>query len=269
MTDLLDDAWGALLTTALLGTDRRQPPAAPPGPIADVVADLAVIVGDSAPDAVFLNQLAVMTVARRVALQPGRPAHLLAPPADDPRPLCAPAAARQWRSIVDGWPVLEDEWMATVWQRGERVPADVLVDMLELHRTDVRRRQLAQQIGGPVVRWMSEHLDVPLAPPPRPGVDPAALSELPLHPDVAPLVNGDPNELASRIGQVLAGAGFAAADRRLVEHVVARMPSASLPAVVPMLDSMAADQRIGAAAAIIADLARRRLAMLASFEEDR
>ncbi|MDQ3738905.1 MAG: hypothetical protein M3337_07030, partial [Actinomycetota bacterium] len=124
MKVVMDDTWGALLTTALLGTDRREPPAAPPGPIADVVADLAVIVGDSGPDASFLNQLTVMTVARRLALQPDGPAHLLTPPADDARPRCTPAAARQWRSIIDEWPVLEDEWLATVWHRSERVPAD-------------------------------------------------------------------------------------------------------------------------------------------------
>lgn len=264
-----DRAWDTLLTAALLGTDRRQPPDAPAGPVADVVADLAVIVGDSAPDAALLNQLTVMTVAGRLALQPGRPARLLAPPADDPRPRCSPAAARQWRTIIDEWPVLEDEWLATVWRRGERIPADVLVDLLERHRTDLRRRQLAQQIGGPVVGWMSEHLDVPTATPPRPGCDPAVLPEIPLHPDVACVLEADPGELSWRIRQVFSDARFAAADRRLVENVVARAPVASLPAMILMLDSLGADEHTGAAAAIVADLARRRLGMLASFEEDR
>ena len=35
----LDDVWGALVSAALLGTDRRDPPALPDGLLADVVAD--------------------------------------------------------------------------------------------------------------------------------------------------------------------------------------------------------------------------------------
>lgn len=253
-----------MLTTALLGTDRRQPPAPPTGPIADVVADLAVIVGDSSPDAAFLNQLTVMTVAGRLALQPARPARLLTPPPVDSRPQCSAAAARQWRSIIEEWPVLEDEWLATVWQRGERVPGDVLVDLLERHRVDLRRRQVVQLIGGPVVAWMSDHLDMPTGPAPGIGVDPSALPDLPQHPQVVAMLNDDPGELAERIAGML-GAEFTTTDCRLVEHVVARMSAASLPAVVSTLEGLQLDEHVGAE--IITDLARHRLAMLASFEE--
>ena len=38
-TTSLTEHWHELVTVALLGTDRREPPAPPPGPLADVVAD--------------------------------------------------------------------------------------------------------------------------------------------------------------------------------------------------------------------------------------
>ncbi|THC52048.1 hypothetical protein E7X38_23970, partial [Streptomyces sp. Akac8] len=55
----LPDHWEELVTTALLGTDRRTPPGAAPGP--------------RAPSA-LLDAVAAATVRRRAGLRPARPA---------------------------------------------------------------------------------------------------------------------------------------------------------------------------------------------------
>ncbi|MZF86941.1 hypothetical protein GTY56_18365, partial [Streptomyces sp. SID5643] len=53
------DAWEGLVTTALLGTDRRTPPGAAPGPDAPLA---------------LLDAAAVETVRRRAGLRPARAA---------------------------------------------------------------------------------------------------------------------------------------------------------------------------------------------------
>ncbi len=49
------------------------------------------------------------------------------------------------------WPVLEDEWVLTVIERGMRLPPDVVVALLIRHRTDATR--LARRRGRGVDRW--------------------------------------------------------------------------------------------------------------------
>ncbi|MFE6046175.1 DUF5691 domain-containing protein, partial [Streptomyces albogriseolus] len=67
----LPDQWEELVTTALLGTDRRTPPGVAPGP--------------QAPSA-LLDAAAAATVRRRAGLRPARPAERLRPAPEDPRP---------------------------------------------------------------------------------------------------------------------------------------------------------------------------------------
>ncbi|MEV5047825.1 hypothetical protein AB0N20_25260, partial [Streptomyces griseoincarnatus] len=67
----LPDHWEQLVTTALLGTDRRTPPGVAPGP--QTPSDL-------------LDAAAAATVRRRAGLCPARPAERLRPAPEDPRP---------------------------------------------------------------------------------------------------------------------------------------------------------------------------------------
>ena len=39
MTNVVDEYWKQMVTVALLGTDRREPPAPPTGGLADIAAD--------------------------------------------------------------------------------------------------------------------------------------------------------------------------------------------------------------------------------------
>ena len=268
----IDEAWEALVTTALLGTDRREPPEPPAGPIADVVADLDVVLGDSSPDARFLNQLAAIGIARRLASRPAPPAAALTPPTGEQRPLCSPAAVEQWWLLIDEWPVLEDEWLTTVLARGETVPGDVLVELLDRHRSDLRRHQLVQLVGGPVVAWVSDHLDWPTAPALPSTADAEALPALLMHPALAACLADDTgdqlgDELGDHVRELLTDPAFTAADRRLVEHVVARCMPERLDGLIDTLEAAAADGTSPAAAVVLADLARRRRTMLAGFAQ--
>ena len=100
------DHWRELVTTAMLGTDRRDPPT-PIGPLADVVADAL----RSAPSERMLDQVAACTAIRRAGVLPGPPIARLQGPDVDDRPICVPAAVDRWHHITVSWPVLEDEWM--------------------------------------------------------------------------------------------------------------------------------------------------------------
>ena len=86
--------WRALVTAALLGTDRREPPL-PVGPLEDLVADTA----RAAPSEQMLAHVAACTAVRRAGVLPGPVVDPLAPPDEDPRPVCVPAATERWRHI--------------------------------------------------------------------------------------------------------------------------------------------------------------------------
>lgn len=73
-------AWEDLVTTALLGTERRTPPGSVPGREAPVA---------------LLDAAAVETVRRRAGLRPARAAERPEPAPEDPRPHLPAAAARR------------------------------------------------------------------------------------------------------------------------------------------------------------------------------
>ena len=68
-----------LVTAALLGTERRQPPHPPIAPVADVVDD-SVLADDAAR---MLATVSTVIAARRAAFVPLPPADRLQPPAPD------------------------------------------------------------------------------------------------------------------------------------------------------------------------------------------
>ena len=85
-----------MVTVALLGTDRRDPPS----PLAGGLADLAADDPQPTPSQRLLQQVAGCAVAQRAGVLPGPSAPLLAPPDDDPRPVTPPSATATWRRLV-------------------------------------------------------------------------------------------------------------------------------------------------------------------------
>ncbi|MEU7013634.1 DUF5691 domain-containing protein [Streptomyces sp. NPDC046385] len=149
------DAWEELVTSALLGTDRR-----PHGGAS----------GDAAPVA-LLGAAAVHTVRRRAGLRPGPAAPPLeAAPEDGRRPLpeaarrrlarllagrAAPAPSGGRRGAAPDLTELLPQWLAAAHERGYRAPAAALPALLDAARarTDLRPQALA--FAGPRGLWLA------------------------------------------------------------------------------------------------------------------
>ncbi len=247
--------WRQLVTAALLGTDRREPPELPPSVLADAVADAM------RPDAAtrLLATVALVTAARRAAFVPLPAADPLQPPPVDERPWCSPQVANTWRDIVSEWPVLEDEWVLTVIETGRRLPPDVLVDMLVRHRSDPVRRTRAHLAGGPLAGWVVGHIPA-LEPSSARAPSPEAVAELPqlaIPPDLAELLAVDAHTFVQRLMPGFHAAGYGPSHKPVLVNLLARCRPAVLVDVAESLDSV----RSGLAIAL-ADLCRLRHRML-------
>lgn len=249
----LDDVWHGLVTAALLGTDRRDPPELPPGPLADAVADAV----RPDPAGRLLATVAAVAAARRAAFVPLPPAAGLQPPPHDPRPPIPSAAAATWRTVVAEWPVLEDEWMLTVLDRGWRLAPDVVVEALARHRTDAVRRARVALAAGPIAGWLAEHVPELAA---RRATVPAEavqrLPELALPLELAELVALDAHTFVTRL--MAQFDGFSAAHRPVLVNLIARCR--------PEVLSHAADalgRYPSGLALVLSDGARLRARMLA------
>ncbi|URM89969.1 DUF5691 domain-containing protein [Streptomyces sp. MRC013] len=171
--------WEDLVTSALLGTDRRPPPlpaVAGAGKAGDegsggeapgsggsgggVPADPAVALLDAA---------AAQTVRRRAGLLPAAAAPLPRPAPPDGRPPLPGAAARRLAQLLAGRPPaaggrrgtapdlaeLLPQWLAAAHAYGYRAPATALPALLDAARarTDLRPQALA--FGGPRALWLA------------------------------------------------------------------------------------------------------------------
>ena len=125
------------------------------------------------------------------------------------------------------WPVLEDEWVLTVIQRGLRPSPDVLVALLARHRTDATRLARAAVAGGPVTRWVTEHVPE-LAPRTYARVDADAVLSVPplaVPPELADLLGADAHTFASTLGRAFDAGRFGTVPPRR-----ARQPRRAMPA---------------------------------------
>lgn len=251
----IDAYWRDLVTAALLGTDRREPPAPPPGLIADLVDD-AVRPDDASR---MLAAVGAVAATRRAGFVPGPAAGLLQPPGVDHRRPCSPDAVATWREIVVEWPVLEDEWVLTVIEQGLRLSPEVVIDLLVRHRRDVVRRARVALAAGPIAAWLSEHVpDLDAATDSSAAADAVAtVPDLPVPPDLVELLTADAHTFAQTMVAGFDDHVFGAAHRAVLVNVLARCR----PAV--LLDAAAALERtrVGLALAL-ADLARLRHRML-------
>ena len=256
----VDAYWDELVTTALLGTDRREPPDPPAGPLADVVADAV----RPTPSQRMLTSVAATVAARRAGFVPGRPADRLAPPPPDPRPTCPGAAVDTLRYVMAEWPVLEDEWVLEVLRLGWRLPPDALVPLLLRYRRDVVRRARVAVAAGPLAAWVCEH--VPALAPAAAGTAPAdaveSLPELAISPDLAELLRADARTFVRRLAPAFDAGRFGPSHRAVLIHLLARCRPEVLDAAAQALaatDSMAPAAGL---ALSLSDLARTRSTML-------
>ncbi len=254
--------WDALVTGSLLGTDRRDPPEPPAGPLADLVADAV----RPTPSGRMLAAVAACTVARRSGIRPRPPVAPLAPPEPDARPLVPPAASRRWQQVVTAWPILEDEWLDTVEQRGWRLPPDVLVGLLRRHRNDGPRRAQVMHLAGPLGPWLVDHLpEIAQAQSGRrPGAgrpDPAGpRPSMAVSPELQSLLAAEPAAVIAAIAGGLAESGLGAPHRAVLINFIARCRPDTL---APLAEALrAVDSPAVGLAHLLADLASTRHEML-------
>ncbi|MFI2375125.1 DUF5691 domain-containing protein [Streptomyces sp. NPDC018964] len=151
----LPDSWEELVTTALLGTDRRTPAGSAPGP--------------GAPSA-LLDAAAVATVRRRAGLRPARAAERPRPAPEDPRPPLPSAAARRLTMLLADRPgasgggrrgaapdlmELLPQWLAAANARGFAAPPAALPALLDAARGRTDLRPAALRFAGPRALWLA------------------------------------------------------------------------------------------------------------------
>ncbi|MFF0363590.1 DUF5691 domain-containing protein [Streptomyces fungicidicus] len=151
----LPATWEELVTTALLGTDRRTPAGSAPGP--------------DAPSA-LLDAAAVETVRRRAGLRPARAAERPRPAPDDSRPPLPPAAARRLAMLLADRPgasgggrrgtapdlmELLPQWLAAANARGFAAPPAELPALLDAARGRTDLRPAALRFAGPRALWLA------------------------------------------------------------------------------------------------------------------
>ncbi|MEV5351598.1 DUF5691 domain-containing protein [Streptomyces sp. NPDC052693] len=148
-------AWEGLVTTALLGTDRRTPPGTAPGQDAPVA---------------LLDAAAVETVRRRAGLRPARAAQRPRPAPEDRRPPLPAAAARRLAMLLADRPgtsgggrrgtapdlmELLPQWLAAANARGFAPPPQVLPALLDAARGRTDLRPAALEFAGPRALWLA------------------------------------------------------------------------------------------------------------------
>jgi hypothetical protein len=144
-----DTDWSALVSAALLGTERT-------GGTAPIPAAVAALVGGTDTEGSILAAAASMTVRRRA----GRTTTLDQGPlpagaGPDPRPQLTGAAARYVGLALDERPSLAPEVLELVQRSGRRVPDEWLPELMILAaRTDEAEDALLDA-GGPRAAWLA------------------------------------------------------------------------------------------------------------------
>jgi uncharacterized protein DUF5691 len=139
-------AWDELVSTALLGTQRRSlDPAGLPAAVRPLV--------HGGPEAALLTAAAVLASYRRAGYLPARPDRRLPVAERDERPLVPLAARRRLRRLP---PDLVDEWVEAVRAAGLRVPPEHLPALAETARTRAALRAPLAAVAGPAGSWLGE-----------------------------------------------------------------------------------------------------------------
>lgn len=260
----VQEYWEQMVTVALLGTDRREPPAPPSGGLADLAADAPLPTASQR----LLQQVAATVVVRRAGVVPAAPVDLVAPPDPDPRPLTPPTATATWRRILADWPVLEDEWVLTVVRSGRRLSPELVPPLLARHRTDVIRHTRVRAAAGPLAEWMIGW-SPRLACSSKQRVVPelvAEVPELPITPDLVGLLAAPADRVAGVVAGGLSSGALLVSHRPVLVNLVARVQPSTLPSLATALDRVDPSRATIGIAFALADLARLRHHMLTELE---
>ena len=279
MSITVHEHWEQIVTVALLGTDRRDPPDEV-GPVADLVADAM----RPSPAERFLAEVAAVTAVRRAGFMALDPVDPLATPASDDRPVCSRAAVDRWRHVVASWAVLEDEWMLTLIENGWRTDPELVPAMLSRHRRDPIRWTRAVVASGPLAAWLVEQLpslDLSYGrsfPKLSPNTSPAdafrtnfgkegesigELPVLPIPPELGILIDAPGADVGATLRAGMADGSLGTSHRLVLANLIARVRPDALVEIASELSAIEPVSGPHELAAGLADLARTRWSMLA------
>jgi hypothetical protein len=171
-----------LVTTAVLGTDRRPLPPAPPGWESPMPTD--------DPAVELLNRAAVVATARRSGVRPSPAPLLIEPVPFDDRPMCPLAAANLLARMLDGQhDILLPEWFARCRAAGLQLAPHLLPALLQRGRRNPAFDIAVRSVAGERAAWLAEAMpelrikptptSIPVGAdqflPPRPPPDSAAM----------------------------------------------------------------------------------------------
>lgn len=145
-------AWDDLVSTALLGTAKRELPATgalASGPLAD--AGLT----HPEPAGRLLDQAALLAAYRRAGLRPRTGIAVGEPAPPEIRPRAASAAGRRLADLLDDRPGLLPEWLSLCADAGARVPEELLPRLLERARVSSSVAQRLAPVAGERGRWLA------------------------------------------------------------------------------------------------------------------
>lgn len=261
----LGSHWHDLFGAALLGTDRRLPPAAPPGPVAELLVELPP--ADAAAE--LLEQIGATAALRRAGAAPLAPVPALQSPAPDPRPEIPAAAAARLDHILDSWPVVEHEWLLAVLAGGWRLDPASTVRLLRRHRTDAVLLPIVLDATGPLGPWLADQVPS-LAPPKRTvarDVSPEpSLAGVPA--ELIAVAGATPGEIAAAVRARVQIHGRSPAERAPLIAFIAHVAPQALPEIGEALGAFHGDAAATMLAAHLADLATTRLLMLHDLRPD-
>lgn len=254
------DYWRELVGVGLLGTDRRTPPAPPPGPLADLAADQPLV----SPVDRVVQGLAACTAVRRAGLLPWPAVAALAPPQPDDRPTVSPAAVLTWREVVATWPQLEDEWLLTVVSTGRRLAPEMIDAVLARHRGDAVRHARALLAAGAIGEWLIGHLPhlAPRSAKPASVDQVVSLPELAVSAEVWQMLGGSPQHAARAVAHGFATLQIGPAHRGVLVNALCRVSPDRLRLLAAALDGVDPSSAAIGVALALADLARLRARML-------
>jgi len=216
----------------------------------------------------MLTEIAATTAVRRAGFLPAPAVPTLVGPKPDPRPVCVPAAVERWHHVVASWPVLEDEWMLTVIERGWRTDPQLVPALLARHRRDPVRRARVVLAAGPIAEWLLEHVpDMGTTAPAsaRQSLDAETLMSLPalpIPPELDALRVRPGDEIGNFLHGALAAGELGAPNRAVLVNVLARVSVEALGPIAGCLEAVDPMTPNHGLAASLADLARTRASML-------
>ncbi len=147
--------WSAVVTAALVGTDRQTPAFTRP---TSLLGDGLATLEELDPPAYLLGAATLVSQYDRAGQLPDHhepPEGEAAVPTETDLPVCTARAGQHLVSILTGRHELLGEWLTALTRAGQRVPDKLLPSILELNRSRPELRSLIQAALGGRGSWLT------------------------------------------------------------------------------------------------------------------